>query len=303
MHLDIKNSEDWKKEERGVQVFLGILHDRIWFQNKNVIQVFVGETGSGKSYTALRFAELLDPEFDINEQLVYTAKEFIKALDHVKKGQVVIFDEAGVGVPAREWQSIQNKVFSYVLQTFRYKNLIVFLTTPSMKFIDSQVRVLIHYVDHALDIPHAKYGNKSMNVINEKKHDPVRGHVDFEKWIFYDTRTRKYIDFNPLFVNMPSKKLANEYEKISQERKEQIRIDALDKIEEIEKGVKGSIDGRTIRKLVNQVKAFARAYEILKELGWSDREIARRLGINHQTLHNWKSEWEQLLKHEELAIV
>jgi len=57
---------------------------------------------------------------------------------------MIVFDEAGVGMPAREWFSISNKMIGYILQTFRHQNLGVIFTTPDFSFIDVQARKLFH---------------------------------------------------------------------------------------------------------------------------------------------------------------
>lgn len=118
-------------------------HNRIEL-NKNWLCIICGETGSGKSYSALRIAELCDSSFDIN-RVVFNAAEFMELLRaHRKRGDIIVFDEAGVGLPSREWFSLSNKAINYVLQTFRALNLGVIFTTPSFNFIDSQTRRLFH---------------------------------------------------------------------------------------------------------------------------------------------------------------
>ncbi|MDY6986413.1 MAG: zonular occludens toxin domain-containing protein [Candidatus Thermoplasmatota archaeon] len=119
-------------------------NNRIFKQNKNWLAVVCGETGSGKSYSALKMAEMCDPSFNVN-RVIYTPEDFMSVLDtRLKSGNIIIWDEAGVGLPAREWYSISNKAIDYVLQTFRHENLGVIFTTPSFSFIDVQARKLFH---------------------------------------------------------------------------------------------------------------------------------------------------------------
>ena len=127
-------------------IFVDLFRRRIR-NNKNCLVIFTGDTGSGKSYGALRFAEKLDPEFN-EKRIVFTPDKFLEIIRHDKElhsGNVIIFDEAGVGMASREWYSIQNKILSYVLQTFRFKNLIVIFTVPDFTYIDSQARKLFHF--------------------------------------------------------------------------------------------------------------------------------------------------------------
>jgi len=243
-----------------------------------------GETGSGKSYSALTIAELIDPEFNI-DKVVFEPKDFLKLLDTAKRGDVIVFDEAGVGIPAREWQTIQNKLFGYVLQVIRYKNIGIIFTVPHLNFIDSQARRLIHY---ALTVV-GRYENYNKCVVYQNKTHPIYSQEVWEKWLFFDLTKEKYYDLNPIYVGLPSKDLAKAYEEISRKRKEEIYKSALEHIQALEEGVKTEgYDGRTIRKMKNISLAFYNLYKLIKdELGWSDRQIALKIGVNNVTLRNW----------------
>jgi len=291
----VKKSEAWKSASQGTKLFVDLLNDRVWKYDKNAIVVFVGEPGSGKSYTAIRIATFINPNFNIDEHLVFTVEDFFKALDTAERGDVIIFDEAGVGIPAREWQSIQNKLFSYVLQTFRYKNVLVFMTTPNMIYLDKHARALVNYVVNVLG--YNINDRKAMCVIYEKKHDPVRGSIQFDKWLYHDNG--RYYDFNPCFVPAPDEELARRYEKISRQRKEEIRVNALEELKKLKDGlsINAKIDGRTIRRMKNITVAFYELYKFAKEeFGLSDRQIAMSIGVNNQSLHNWISWIETNLK-------
>jgi hypothetical protein len=80
------------------------------------------------------------------DKLVFKADDFLKLLNSgkLKKGDCIIWDEAGVGLPSREWYSISNKAIGYLLQTFRNLNLAVIFTTPNLGYIDNQARGLFH---------------------------------------------------------------------------------------------------------------------------------------------------------------
>ena len=67
-------------------------------RNKNWLAVCCGETGSGKSYSALHIAETIDPSFNA-KRVVWSVQEFLALLntDTLKRGNMIVFDEAGVG--------------------------------------------------------------------------------------------------------------------------------------------------------------------------------------------------------------
>lgn len=119
--------------------------NRLLKLNKNFLAVVTGDTGSGKSYAAMRLAQLIDPKFSV-KNIALDPEQFFEILENknVGKGSCIIFDEAGVGMGARDWYTIQNKVFGYVLQTFRHLNIAVIFTVPNLSFIDVQLRNLLH---------------------------------------------------------------------------------------------------------------------------------------------------------------
>ena len=139
---------------------------RIRENNKNFVGIFTGNPGSGKSYSALRLAEVLSKQFNRKfsvDNVVFRAADFIDLLSHadrLKRGDVIIFDEAGTGeaMSSRNWNSIQNKLVDSAVQTFRFKNLYVFFTTPLDSFVDSHARKLFN----------ARFVTKSINK-REKK--------------------------------------------------------------------------------------------------------------------------------------
>lgn len=117
-------------------------------RNQNCLIVVCGQTGSGKSYATIRLAEEVDESFHLG-RVVFKIRDFMRMLDgRLKKGNVLIYDEAGTGINARDWWSISNKLVNYVLQTFRQDNIVVFFTVPDISFLDSHTRKLFHvYVE------------------------------------------------------------------------------------------------------------------------------------------------------------
>lgn len=113
--------------------------------NKNFLAIISGPTGSGKSYSSLSIAQMLDSRFTI-KNVVFSGSELIKLINegNLRKGSVIIMDEAGVDLSNRTWQSLTNRVINLLLQTFRHKNFILLFTAPYSDFIDSSTRKLFH---------------------------------------------------------------------------------------------------------------------------------------------------------------
>lgn len=109
-------------------------------ENNNYMLSIVGDTGSGKSYSSLSLAMLMDPEFSM-DRVCFRASKFLEVVNSdLDPGSVIMFDEAGVDVSSRDWYSTKNKLIVDTVDVFRRDNLICLWTTPSLKGLDSQVR-------------------------------------------------------------------------------------------------------------------------------------------------------------------
>lgn len=113
--------------------------------NKNFIGFVGGPTGSGKSYASLAIAELIDPKFSI-DHCVFTGAELMALVNSnkLKKGSVIVFEEAGIEMSAQSWQSIMNKMLNFLMQTFRHRNFVLILNSPFMDFVAAATRKLFH---------------------------------------------------------------------------------------------------------------------------------------------------------------
>lgn len=132
------------------QLYYRHIFERIHKFKFNFLGMFVGKHRTAKSTTALAMSYVLDPTFykSLEDRVVYFPNEFMRALISIKKkniiGGAIIWDEAGVGIPAREWYDLANKSISYTLQVFgRYRPIVLFVS-PDISYIDSQARRLFH---------------------------------------------------------------------------------------------------------------------------------------------------------------
>ena len=181
---------------------------RINRRNKNLLMIICGSTGSGKSYTALTIAKLINSKFDVNKHVVFTVKDFMAILNSgkLKRGDVIVWDEAGVGIPAREWYSISNKAINYVLQTFRHLNLCVIFTTPSFDYVDKQTRLLFHVYVETVRIDYVK--KQVVCKVMENQFNPSMG-KEYKK--YYWVGGVKKIRFK---IAKPTKGMIKDYEAI-----------------------------------------------------------------------------------------
>ena len=206
-------------------------------KNQNYILLFVGQTGTGKSYSAMSLGEEIDPDFNI-KRIVFSAEEFIDILnndDTLVRGSVIMWDEAGVGMPAREWYSVSNKVISYIVQTFRVRGYILIMTTPSLSYIDSQIRSLFHGIGESID-PSMSGGRFGWIKYMHLVHDPKEGKTIMQYPVLMDEhnipmklkgRTSRH--GNMLFAK-PSEELIDDYEVKKKEFTDSLIASASDMI-------------------------------------------------------------------------
>lgn len=178
-------------------------------KNKNFVMCFTGPTGSGKSWCALSYAELIDDDFDI-DRVVFRAKDLMELINSgkLKSGSVILWDEAGIDLSNRNWQSTMNKVINYLLQTFRHRNFILIFTVPYTDFLDAASRKLFHANFETVGInrqkktctvkPKMLQYNANMNKFYAKYLKAIKNHrkVKIRRWA----------------VPAPSKELIKKYE-------------------------------------------------------------------------------------------
>lgn len=192
---------------------------RINRRNKNLLIIICGSTGSGKSFCGLTIAKMINPNFDVDKHVVFRVESFMELLNSgtLKRGSVVVWDEAGVGIPAREWYSISNKAINYVLQTFRHLNLCVIFTTPSFDYVDKQTRLLFHVYIETVRID---YENKMVEVkVMENQFNPAMG-KEYKKYFWIAGKKKERFH-----IGKPTKLMVKKYEKLKKVFSKQLRLD------------------------------------------------------------------------------
>jgi ABC-type oligopeptide transport system ATPase subunit len=118
-------------------------------KNQNNLIAVIGKTGSGKTLSAISICELMSKmdgvPFTI-EHVVFSLRELMTLINSgkLKRGSKIIFDEPQVSISAREFQSEANKVFNFLISTFRHRNLTLFFCTPFETLLDKSTRKLFH---------------------------------------------------------------------------------------------------------------------------------------------------------------
>lgn len=127
-------------------------------KNLNLLCLFSGATGSGKTYGGLRYAEDLDPDFDPSKQVTFDFRETMDLINDPwfkdKEIKVILWDEPQISISSRGWQGELNRLVNYLLSTFRHQNIILIWCSPYKTFLDSQSRKLLHLEFKADRIDH-----------------------------------------------------------------------------------------------------------------------------------------------------
>lgn len=181
--------------------FLELLHDRntAKYGAKNINCGVIGESGSGKSYGAIRIGELyykrfMDKPFPV-KNVVFSISEFLERIGEFGKDEkcsILIFDDAGLKYSSARWFEELNQILGYTLQSYRYRIINVFFTIPILKWLDRIGRGMLHGKIELKSVGNGAYYKIRYNQFNDK---------------IYNRRTC-LIKFN-----LPNKKLTDAYEK------------------------------------------------------------------------------------------
>lgn len=259
--------------------FLGYVLQRIE-RNKNFLCAITGETGSGKSYSAMYLGEQLDPNFSI-KNVCFSVEEFMLRIEDedVGKGSVLVLDEAGVAHSAHEWQRVENRVFNYLLQVFRHMNLIVFFTLPDMRFLAASSRRLIHSHIETISINPKKKLVKLKPLLIQIAQ---RTGKEYRKYLRVQLAGQGVKALKRINVGMPSKELVKAYEARKNEYSKELRKSIL---QDIRKTDKKPLTERQ-QELLGYIKDGNSPKELLQAMGFHERTLQSMLNLIRQRGYN-----------------
>jgi hypothetical protein len=219
-------------------------------QKKCTFIAICGGVGEGKSYTALRIAEIIQPDFNVKEQVVYYPQQFLQVIENARsKGyKVVVLDEAHTTVPARLWYTFTNLAVSLVASTFRQlKSLVVIIVAPNINWIEKSLREMVNFYGVVFrkegSPAYLKLYEIGFNYFDLTDQNPYLKKITFA----YNGRPYK---LNVLEVGVPSERIIQEYEQVASEFKKQLIQKQLQEVvRKIEKATEVSF--KNIDEIVN----------------------------------------------------
>lgn len=258
-----------------------IFHNRLVRNNKNCLVVTTGPTGSGKSYSNMRIAELwyekrFNTSFPI-ENICFGVLDLLKRIRSkelpVRKGELFILEESGTSIGALDFQSKTSKIFSYVLQSFRSMNLCLLMNLPYFTMLNKQARELVHIqletlsIDANEKILYLKPFLLQTNATSGKlyRHFPrvvINSSMECIEYISY---------------GLPSKELTDAYEEAKQDFVLQTIDDGIKVIEELE-AKKIAVD----RPLPRLQQAISDLWDegVLKQTDIADRLLIKQQSVS-----------------------
>ena len=124
-------------------------------ENRNLVVLFSGKVGGGKSYGSLSVADYLTPDmrtgYDLTS-MVYSIEDFIEAVKTLPAGETIIMDEAGISAGNRDSMTKESKALGKVIQSIRYLQHCSIFSLPNINFLDKSIRLMIDVIfDHTED--------------------------------------------------------------------------------------------------------------------------------------------------------
>jgi hypothetical protein len=255
-------------------------------QKKNCLIFIGGPTGSGKSWSGLSICYMVDKNFGPH-RIVTSMKQLMKLINsgNLTSGDAILWDEAGIDISSKSWQSLTNKMVNFLLQTFRHKRFILVFTSPYLDFIDASTRKLFHaeFLTSSID-----YDKECVKLKPYLIQYNGRARKFYYKYLRVKTLVRGVAPIKYWNVPKPPKWLIEEYEQIKTKFTTNLNKDIENQLNKIDE--KKEVGGKkpltdTQRRVLELMGSFNDVRKVSKELGYSERTIY--FHISQARKKNW----------------
>lgn len=200
-----------KKDEN---VWVSYTNQRVHKHNNCLNLVVTGPPGSGKSWATLSFFYMLDPDFCIDGNFFFRARDLLYELKqgNFKAGKIWGFDEAGIDANNLSYFDAVNRGLNALFQTARHRNYVFGLTLPFLNMLSKGVRTLMTAQWEA------KGWNKQNKTIIVPRVLEYNGELDKfykKRLVVHDGSDLSFC--NRMLLPKPPRKLVREYEKVKKE--------------------------------------------------------------------------------------
>jgi hypothetical protein len=206
-----------------------IVRQKMWrrmnVDNQHFMGAIVGREGTGKSHSALTLARTVDPEFTA-EDVFFDPQDLLEAFDsdEYSAGNMIVLDEAGVGLGNRSWYEKEQILLNQTLQTVRDDNMGVLFTLPRLEELDSQTIGRLHGFVEMLDVnPAEGWASAKWKNINLTRDGRGRTYKKYTRLNVGGVEKR----ITRFAVSAPPDDLVSAYEGRKEAFKEQLYEDAI----------------------------------------------------------------------------
>ncbi|MCJ7632706.1 hypothetical protein MUP77_10000 [Candidatus Bathyarchaeota archaeon] len=178
----IRRGSDWwtdRNHEVG-PYFQDMIKTRLT-KRYNVIMLYCGMAGIGKSFAGMATCEEFDKSFDV-DRIVFSGEEILRVVQTMKSLQWILVDEAGINMGKRSWYEEVQRAIVDTVETFRFLRLGLIFCTLNRNLLDSIVRsYLIHYQVNMIDRGYGKLYEIQPSMFDAEIRTPFIQDLYFEK--------------------------------------------------------------------------------------------------------------------------
>jgi len=256
-------------------------------QKKNFLGLFLGESGSGKSWAAISFAEELARQQGLEfkaEHICLTLKDMLYQINYGKlpPGSPLCFDEWGVSMGSRNWQSKDNIDFGTLLQVIRHRQLIMLFSVPFKSLVDKAGRLMVHSEFHVIgrnDKLGLCYIKPFILELSERE-NTTKVYRKYLRYTYKNEYGFEITDMEQeLHIPRPSPKLCEEYEAKAKKFKDKLAIDLYNKEKDTDKSEGPSNKKRTVYDKIEMLE--------LSKQGFTYEKIAKRMNCSIKTVQRY----------------
>lgn len=215
-------------------------------KNKSNIIIITGSPGEGKTYTGIRLCEIFDKRFNPAIQIVFSRPQLLHVIgEHspLKRGQVILIDEAHYGMGSRRWMENVQKDLMDALASVRSRGFIIIIVCLHLEMLDKIIRkyvltFMIHMEDRGKSIVYRLYTPRFAKELYKERLGKLKLQLpNAEKCAHYDCLECKHrIDCmtTRAIYERRKKRFIDEASKLAEERAEEKELRLISDKERVE---------------------------------------------------------------------
>jgi len=281
--------------------------ERLHEDNEHFMLCIVGEEGSGKSMTAIRIAEELDPNFTA-DRVIFDVEELLRRLrdEEYEEGQAFVLDEAGVSLGRRTWQDRAQVLANQALQLIRSHNLALIFTLPALGELDSQaVSRLQAYYEIKEKVPD-EYVKGVWYYIKTDRSDEGRGNYTPKPRVRHANKPTERVDW--LKFGPPEGEVVDEYLTKKEQHQKETYDEAIDALSDEDATGKDEEESQTPQDIAQDI-AQEGIQPFVSKHGTTDKPyinkdlIRAKKGVSHSDARAVKSLLEDTFELDQLEAL